>query len=54
MVILDAMERSQMKQDQIMEELTVSMAGLSATMHHGFEHLEWMMVERHGGGMNGR
>ena len=48
MVILDAMERSQMKQDQMMEELTASMEGMSATMHHGFEHMERMMVERDG------
>ena len=38
----------------MIEELTASMAGMSATMHHGFERLERMMVERDGGGMKGR
>ena len=54
MVRLDTMERSQRKQDQMMEELTAFMVGLSATMHHGFERFERMMVERDGGGMKGR
>ena len=37
-----------------MEELTASMAELSATMHHGFKRFERMMVERDEGGMKGR
>ena len=48
MARLDAMERSQRKQDQMMEEITASMARMSTTMHHGFERLERIMVARDG------
>ena len=50
---LGALEESQRKHDQMMEELTASMAGMSANMHHGFERLARMMVERDGDGMKG-
>ena len=36
-----------------MEELTASMARMSATIHHGFERLERMMVARDGGDRRG-
>ena len=50
---LDALEESQRKHDQRIEELTTSMAGMAATIHHGFERLERMMVEQDGEGMKG-
>ena len=37
----------------MMEDITDSMAGMSVTMHHGFERLERMMVARDGGDRRG-
>ena len=45
---LDALEEGQRKRGQRVEELAVSMAGMTATMQQGFEGLERMMLAHDG------
>ena len=45
---LDALEEGQRKHSQRVEELAVSMAGMTATMQQGFERLERMMLAHDG------